>query len=206
MVRNNQEFIAGDRVAVDLDRAESAIVVALDEQADREYHYVTKLRRVDNPPLDLRLGRVISSEAPMIQNIERRLGEAGIVLSLRDSRLLRSCGLNQPRLVVELEDGSEKNESAEIEYVRDDANATWRLSTMDVDVSLIYSGDSTTGDVLAKAHSRRKLWLKRQGDSKFRKRDRDGARATEASLRPPRRTCPRAPRLRRCEEEARDAC
>ena len=121
MVRNNQEFIAGDRVAVDLDRAESAIVVALDEQADREYHYVTKLRRVDNPPLDLRLGRVISSEAPMIQNIERRLGEAGIVLSLRDSRLLRSSGLNQPRLVVELEDGSEKNESAEIEYVRDDA-------------------------------------------------------------------------------------
>ena len=120
MVRNNQEFIAGDRVAVDLDRAESAIVVALDEQADREYHYVTKLRRVDNPPLDLRLGRVISSEAPMIQNIERRLGEAGIVLSLRDSRLLRSGGAIhrciQLRLVVELEDVSDKNVSAEIEY------------------------------------------------------------------------------------------
>ena len=81
MVRNNQEFIAGDRVAVDLDRAESAIVVALDEQADREYHYVTKLRRVDNPPLGLRYGRVVSSLTVRAQDVESRLAEAGIVLS-----------------------------------------------------------------------------------------------------------------------------
>ena len=35
MVQNNQEFVADDRVVVNLDRAESAIVVALDEQAVR---------------------------------------------------------------------------------------------------------------------------------------------------------------------------
>ena len=120
MARNNQEFIAGDRVVVNLDRAESAIVVALDEQADRDHNAVIKLKRVNNPPLGLRLGRVISSDVPKTQDIERRLEEAGIVPSLRDSRLLRSGGAIhrciQLRLVVELEDVSDKNVSAEIEY------------------------------------------------------------------------------------------
>ena len=116
MARNNQEFIAGDRVVVNLDRAESAIVAALDEQADRDHNAVIKLKRVNNPPLGLRLGRVISSDVPKTQDIERRLEEARIVLSLRDLRLLRSGGVHQSRLVVELEDVSDKNVSAEIEY------------------------------------------------------------------------------------------
>ena len=181
----NQEIIAGDRVVVNLDRAESAIVVALDEQADRDHLSVKKLKRVDAPPLGLRLGRVVSSEATHRQDIERGLEEAGIVLSLRDLRLLRSCAAIQPLLVVELEDVSDKNESAEIEYVRDDANATWRLSTMDADVSVFSSVDSTTGKVLGQAHSNEKLWLKRRGDSKFRNTSEYEMvpEATEASLR-----------------------
>ena len=73
MARSNQEFIAGDRVVVNLDTAESAIVVALDEQADRDHNAVIKLKRVNNPPLGLRLGRVISSDVPKTQDIERRL-------------------------------------------------------------------------------------------------------------------------------------
>ena len=185
MPRSNQEFIAHDRVVVNLDRAESAIVAALDEQADRDHNAVIKLKRVDAPPLGLRLGRVIFSEAPMTQDIERRLEEAGIVLSQRDSRLLRSGGWNQRGLVVELEDVSDKNVSAEIEYVRDDANATWRLSTMDADVSVFSSGDSTTGKMLAQAHNNEKLWLKRRGDSEFRRTSEYEMlpEATEASLR-----------------------
>ena len=185
MVQNNQEFVADDRVVVNLDRAESAIVVALDEQADRDHLSVKKLKRVDAPPLGLRLGRVISSFAPITQDIERRLAEAGIVLSLRDSRLLRSRN-KQPRLVVELEDVSDKNESACGAYVRDDANETWRLPTMDVDVSLFTSMvNRTTGSALATAHSEEKLWLKRQGDSKFRNTCEYEMlpEATEASLR-----------------------
>jgi len=182
----NQEIIAGDRVVVNLDRAASAIVVALDEQA-APHQRVVKLKRVDNPPLGLRYGRVISSEVVQTQDIERRLAEAGIVLSLRDSRLLRSAGSKQPRVVVELEDDSDKNESAEREYVRDDANATWRLSTMDAEVS-VFSSDvhRTTGEVLSWGHGRGKLWLKRQNDSKFRKTSEYEMLpgATEASLRP----------------------
>ena len=90
MARNNQEFIAGDRVVVNLDRAESAIVAALDEQADRDHNAVIKLKRVNNPPLGLRLGRVISSEVPKTQDIERRLADAGIVLG-RSTTVLESC-------------------------------------------------------------------------------------------------------------------
>ena len=124
--RDNQEIVADDRVAVNFAQGASAIVVALDEQValneqvDRNQHRVVKLKRVDNPPLGLRLGRVVSSISPMTQDIERRLEEAGIVPSLRDSRLLRSGGAIhrciQLRLVVELEDVSDKNVSAEIEY------------------------------------------------------------------------------------------
>ena len=180
----NQEFIAGDRVAVNFAQGASAIVVALDEQAVRVTSDVN-LKRVDNPPLGLWFGRIVSSLQAPTEHIERRLAEATHVPTPRDLRLLRSCGVLQRRSVVELEDDSEKNESAEIEYVRDDANATWRLSTMDADVSLFYSGDSTTGDVLAKAHNRSKLWLKRSSETEFRKTSEyvmvPGA--TEASLR-----------------------
>ena len=87
---------------------------------------------------------------------------------------------------MELEDVSDKNESAEIEYVRDDANATWRLSTMDPEVSVFSSEvDQTTRRVLSSAHNNEKLWLKRQGDSKFRNtREYEMVpEATEASLR-----------------------
>ena len=108
--RDNQEIVADDRVAVNFAQGASAIVVALDEQValneqvDRNQHRVVKLKRVDNPPLGLRLGRVVSSLMVKPQDIERRLEEAGIVPSLRDSRLLRSGGAIQLRLVVELED------------------------------------------------------------------------------------------------------
>ena len=188
--RDNQEIVADDRVAVNFAQGASAIVVALDEQValneqvDRNQHRVVKLKRVDNPPLGLRLGRVISSEAPRTEEVERRLEEAGIVPSLRDSRLLRSGRAIQLRLVVELEDVSDKNESAEIEYVRDDANATWWLSTMAADVSGVQR-DQSTREVLSSAHNNGKLWLKRQSDTEFRRTSdyEMVPEATEASLR-----------------------
>ena len=184
--RCSQEFIAGDRVAVDLDRAGSAIVVAIDEQADRDNNKFIKLKLVDNPPLGLWFGRIVSSLQAPTEHIERRLAEATHVPTPRDLRLLRSCGVLQRRLVVELEDDSEKNESAEIEYVRDDANTPWWLWTMDAKVSVFSSeGIRTTGEVLANAHNIGKLWLKRQGDTEFR-RTSDYVMvpgATEASLR-----------------------
>ena len=112
----NQEIIAGDRVVVNLDRAESAIVVALDEQADHDHNSVVKLKRVGTPLLGLRLGRVVSNHTALIEDIEMKLAEATHVLTPSDLRLLRSGGTQQPRLVVELEDVSDKNVSAEIEY------------------------------------------------------------------------------------------
>ena len=186
MAQNNQKFVAGDRVAVNFAQAASAVVVALDEQADSDHtRHIDKLKLVGTPPLGPRFGRVISSDTPQTQVIERRLATTTHVPTLRDLRLLRSCGTRQPRVVVELEDVSDKNESACREYVRDDANTKWGLSTMDAIVSVFTTEDRTTGEVLSSAHSRGKLWLKRQNDSKFRKTSEYEMvpGATEASLR-----------------------
>jgi hypothetical protein len=85
---------------------------------------------------------------------------------------------------VELEDVSDKNESEGREYVRDD-NTKCLLSSMDADVSVFSLKTGNAGTVLSLAHKNNKLWLKRHGDSEFR-RTSDYVMvpgATEASLR-----------------------
>jgi len=78
---------------------------------------------------------------------------------------------------------------------------------MDADVSVFSSGDSTTGKVLAQAHNHEKLWLKRQGDSKFRNTSEYEMlpEATEASLRAASAPVPAsAPATSAAEEEDSD--
>lgn len=170
MTHRNKGYIRGDTVAVDGDKM--VHVIALDEQAERDHHNVVKLRRAQSSTLPggLLHGRVISSDAVNTIEVDRRLGVAGVVLKPSEDWLLRSAGVAQTRLVVEIEDTTAKGTSTCKEYIceQDDANKNWWLSTMDMDFSLFTKIHTMTkGNCPSNAHNYGQLWLKRSGETKF---------------------------------------